>query len=106
MLMIRTLGRVPGVLSLARGLTDAPTVIVFVALSIGLARVNDTIHAFVAFAIAKIVINAEARAAARTATLTLVVPRKGISTREPAAALVACVRTLASVQFRVSFQIV
>ena len=95
--MIRTLGRVPGVLSLARGLADAPTIIVFVALSIGLTRVNDTIHAFVAFAIAKIVINAEARAAARTATLTLVVPRKGISASKPAAAFVASMRTLAGV---------
>jgi hypothetical protein len=84
-------------LSLACRLTNTPTaVIVFVTLSIRLAGVNDTVHAFIAF-VPEIVVDAEARAAARTATLTLIVSRKRIATREPAAAFVARVRALASV---------
>jgi len=105
MVRIRTLGRVPSVLSLACRLTDSPTtVVVFVALTIRLASVDDTVHALVAF-VSEIVIHAEARAAARTATLTLIVSRKRIATCEPAATFVARVRTLASVEFRMTFQI-
>jgi len=100
-----SLGRVPSVLSLACRLTDSPTtVVVFVALTIRLASVDDTVHALVAF-VSEIVIHAEARAAARTATLTLIVSRKRIATCEPAATFVARVRTLAGVEFRMTFQI-
>jgi hypothetical protein len=105
MVRIRTLGRVPSVLSLTRRLTDAPTAIfVFVTLSIRLASIDDTIHAFVTF-IPEIVIDAEARATARTATLTLIVSRKRIATCKSATTLVARVWTLTSMQFRVAFQI-
>jgi len=92
-------------LSLAGGLTNAPAIIVFVTLAVRFASVDDAIHAFVTFAIPKVVVDAEARAAPRTATLTLVMARKRIATCKPAAALVACMGTLASVQFRVPFQI-
>ena len=104
MVRIRTLGRVPSVLSLARWLANAPAIIILVSLSIRLARVDDTIHAFVAL-VPEIVIDAEARATARTATLTLIVSRKRIATCKPAATLVARVWPLASMQFRVAFQI-
>ena len=105
MVRIRTLGRVPSVLSLACRLTDSPTtVFVFVALTIRLTSVDDTVHTLVAF-VSEIVIHAEARAAARTATLTLIVSRKRIATCKPAATLVARVWPLASMQFRVAFQI-
>jgi hypothetical protein len=105
MVRIRTLGRVPSVLSLTRRLTDSPTTIfIIVALSIRIAGVDDPIHAFIAF-VSEIIVHAEARAAARTATLTLVVSRERIATCEPAATFVARVRTLSSVQFRMTFQI-
>jgi hypothetical protein len=92
-------------LSLTRRLADAPAAIfVFIALSVRLASVDDTIHAFVTF-VPEIVIHAEARATARTTTLALIVSRKRIATCEPAATLVARVWTFASMQFRVAFQI-
>lgn len=100
----RSLGRVPSVLSLARRLANTPAIIILVSLSIRLTRIDDTIHAFVAL-VPEIVIDAEARATARTATLTLIVSRKRIATCKPAATLVARVWPLASMQFRVAFQI-
>ena len=97
MLVVRILRRVSSVLPLACGLTDTATVIFFIALSVRFASVDDAVHAFVALGIAKIVIDTETRAAARTATLTLVVSRKSISASKPAAAFVASMRTLAGV---------
>lgn len=96
-LVVRILRRVSSVLSLARGLANTPAVVVFIALSVRLASVDDAVHAFVALGIAKIVIDAETRAAARTATLALVVSRKGVSASKPAATLVAGMRALAGV---------
>lgn len=96
--MIRTLRRVSGVLPLTRGLTNAPiAIVIFVALSVWIASVYDSVHAVVAFAVSHVVINAEARAAARTATLTLVVSRERVATCKSAAALVACMGTFACV---------
>jgi hypothetical protein len=105
--MIRTLRRVARVLPLTRWHTIAPiAIIVFVALSVWIASVYHSVHAVVAFAVPELVVDAEARAAARTAALTLVVSRERVSTCKSAAALVACMGTLACMQFRVSFQIV
>jgi hypothetical protein len=105
--MIRTLRRVSGVLPLTRWLTNAPVaIIVFVSLSVWVAGVYDSVHAILDFAVSEFVINSEARAAACTATLTLVVSRERVSTCKPAAALVACMGAFACVQFRVSFQVV
>lgn len=97
MLMIRTLRRVSSVLPLTRGLTNASTVVIFVALSIRFVGVHNTIHAVVTLAIAHILIDAETRPAACTATLTLVVSRECIATCEPTATLEAGVWTFASV---------
>ena len=104
--MIRTLRRVSRVLPLTRWLTNAPvTIIVFVTFSVWVTGVYDSVHAIFAFAVSEFVINPEARAAARTATLTLVVSRERVSTCKPAPALVACMGTFACVQFRVSLQV-
>jgi hypothetical protein len=58
--MIRTLRRVSGILPLTRGLTDTSTIIVFVALSIRLISIDNTIHTVVTLAITHLLIDAEA----------------------------------------------
>jgi hypothetical protein len=108
--MIRTLRRVSGVLPLTRWLTDPLTaVVVFVALTltiaIGFTSVHDAIHSIVALAVSKVVVNAEARAAACTATLALVVSRERIPTCKSPATFEASMRAFARVEFRVAFQI-
>jgi hypothetical protein len=104
--MIRTLRRVSGILPLTRWLADPPTVIViFVAIAIGFTSVHDAVHTILTLAVSKIIVNAEARAAACTAALALVVPRERISPRKSAATFEASVWTFACMEFRVAFQI-
>jgi len=104
--MIRTLRRVASILPFAGGLTDAATSFVIVIVPIGFTSVDYAIHVAVTFGVRHILIHAEARPAACTATLAFVVPSKSISTSKSAATFEASVRSLASVKFRVAFQIV
>jgi hypothetical protein len=60
MVTIRTLRRVSSVLPLTRRLADAAAVVIFIALSVRLVRVNDTVHAVIALAVTHIFIDAEA----------------------------------------------
>jgi hypothetical protein len=104
--MIRTLRRVSGILPLSRWLTNATTVVVIVvALSILVTGVDDAVHVSITFAI-HFVVHAEARPAACTATLTLVVSRKRIPAGKSAATFEAGMWPFTGVQFRVAFQIV
>jgi len=104
--MIRTLRRVSGILPLSRWLTNATTVVVIVvALSILVTGVDDAVHVSITFAI-HFVVHAEARPAACTATLTLVVSRKRIPAGKSAATFEAGMWPFTSVKFRVAFQIV
>jgi hypothetical protein len=107
--MIPTLRRVSSILPLTRRLTDSSSVILLVvsfAVMIA-AMVYHAVHGLVATAIGQFVaIKAEARPAPGATSLTLVVPRKRIATRKPAAALGTCMWPFSSVQFRMSFQVV
>ena len=101
--MIRALRRVSGILPLTRWLTLTATSIVIVV-SFSIAGVHDAVHV-VALSVAEIFVHAEARPAACTPTLALVVSRKRIAASESTAALKASMGALASVQFRVAFQV-
>jgi len=93
--MVRTRRGISSILSLAHLLTFAASVIiVLIALTIVVASVDNPFHVL---GVPHFVVHAEARPTACTATLTLVVSRKSISTRKSAATLEAGVRTLASV---------
>jgi hypothetical protein len=59
MMTIRTLRRVPGVLPLTRGLADATSIVVFITL-VRLVCIYNAIHAFITFAIAHVLVDAEA----------------------------------------------
>ena len=107
MVVIRTLRRVSSVLPLTRWLTLATTTIFIVfPVAVVVAGVDDSVHVAIAFAIRQVIVQAEARPTACTATLTLVMARKRVPTSKSAATFEASVWPLASVQFRMAFQIV
>lgn len=107
MLMIRTLRRVSSILPLTRRLanTSAPVILVFFPFSVVLAMVDYAVHGLVAFSIHVVIIYTKARPATSAATLALVVAGEGIPAGEPPATLRTGVWPLASVQFRVAFQV-
>ena len=106
--MIPTLRRVSGVLSLTRRLADTPaTFLVIISLSIMVAAViDDTVHGVIPAISQFIGIEPKARATPGTSTLTFVVASQGVAARKPPTTLWTCVRAFSSVQFRVSFQVV
>lgn len=107
MVMIRTLRRVPSVLPLTRWLTHATAgIFIVVPFAIVLAGVDNAVHVAIALAIRQVIVHAETRPTACTATLTLVMARKRVPTSKSAATFEASVWPLASVQFRMAFQIV
>jgi thiamine transporter ThiT len=108
-LMIPTLRGVSRILPLTRRLANSSSfIVVLISFPIMVAAmIYHTVHGLVTTAIGKFVaVKAEARPASCATSLTLVVPRKRIATREPAAALGTCMWTFSSVEFRMSFQVV
>lgn len=106
-LAIRTLRRVSSILPLTRRFTDTSTAfLVFLALSIMLTVVDETVHTVLTPHFVHIIVQAEAGTAAGTATLAFVVAGEGIPACELAAAFWARVWTLAGVQLGMTFQVV